>query len=142
VIVEKGAKGYTATGKYHTMGGEHLCEAVFDNVEVPVENVILRDNGMKKLLSAFNMQRCLNSSICLGMAEGALEEAVKYMRDRKAFGKAIGDFQGMRWKAADMMIEIEAGRGLLYRAASAAIPSPTPPWPPWPRSTATKWPSA
>ena len=126
VIVEKGAKGYTATGKYHTMGGEHLCEAVFDNVEVPLENVILRDNGMKKLLSAFNMQRCLNSSICLGMAEGALEESVKYLRERKAFGKPIGEFQGLRWKAADMMIEIEAGRGLLYRAAVSGKPFPDP----------------
>ena len=126
VIVEKGSAGYTAKGAYHTMGGEHLCEVVFDNCEVPAENVILRDNGMKKLLSAFNMQRCLNSAICLGMAEGALEEAVKYMRDRKAFGKAIGDFQGMRWKAADMMIEIEAGRGLLYRAAVSGDPFPDP----------------
>lgn len=125
-IVEKGTPGYTAQGKYHTMGGEHLCEVVFDNCEIPAENVILRDNGMKKLLSAFNMQRCLNSSICLGMAEGALEEAVKYLRDRKAFGKPIGDFQGMRWKAADMLIEIEAGRGLLYRAAVSGDPFPDP----------------
>ena len=49
--------------------------------------------------------------------EGALEEAVKYMRNRSAFGKKIGDFQGMRWKVADMYIQIEAARGLLYRAA-------------------------
>lgn len=126
VIIEKGTPGYTARGKYHTMGGEHLCEVVIENCEVPAENVILRDNGMKKLLSAFNMQRCLNSSICLGMAEGAMEEAVKYLRDRKAFGHPIGDFQGMRWKAADMLIEIEAGRGLLYRAAVSGDPFPDP----------------
>ena len=126
VVIEKGTPGYTAQGKYHTMGGEHLCEVVIDNCEVPAENVILRDNGMKKLLSAFNMQRCLNASICLGMAEGAMEEAVKYLRDRKAFGHPIGDFQGMRWKAADMLIEIEAGRGLLYRAAVSGSPFPDP----------------
>jgi hypothetical protein len=54
------------------------------------------------------------------------EEAVKYLRERKAFGKPIGDFQGMRWKAADMMIEIEAGRGLLYRAAVSGNPFPDP----------------
>jgi alkylation response protein AidB-like acyl-CoA dehydrogenase len=125
-IIEKGAKGYSASGKYHTMGGEHLCEVAMDDCEIPAENVILRDNGMKKLLSAFNMQRCLNSAICLGMAEGSLEEAVKYLRERKAFGKPIGDFQGMRWKAADMMIEIEAGRGLLYRAAVSGNPFPDP----------------
>ena len=126
VIIEKGTPGYAAQGKYHTMGGEHLCEVVIENCEVPAENVILRDNGMKKLLSAFNMQRCLNASICLGMAEGAMEEAVKYLRDRKAFGHPIGDFQGMRWKAADMLIEVEAGRGLLYRAAVSGNPFPDP----------------
>ncbi len=126
VIIEKGSPGYRAEGKYHTMGGEHLCEVVFENCEVPVENVILHDNSMKKLLSAFNMQRCLNSSICLGLAEGALEEGVRYLRDRKAFGKPIGDFQGLRWKAADMLIEIEAGRGLLYRAAVSGHPFPDP----------------
>jgi len=126
VVIEKGTPGYSAQGKYHTMGGEHLCEVVIENCEVPTENVILRDNGMKKLLSAFNMQRCLNASICLGMAEGAMEEAVKYLRDRKAFGHPIGDFQGMRWKAADMLIEVEAGRGLLYRAAVSGNPFPDP----------------
>jgi alkylation response protein AidB-like acyl-CoA dehydrogenase len=126
VIIEKGTPGYAAQGKYHTMGGEHLCEVVIENCEVPAENVILRDNGMKKLLSAFNMQRCLNASICLGMAEGAMEEAVKYLRERKAFGHPIGDFQGMRWKAADMLIEVEAGRGLLYRAAVSGNPFPDP----------------
>jgi alkylation response protein AidB-like acyl-CoA dehydrogenase len=126
-LVEKGAKGYTATGKYHTMGGEYLCEVVFDDCEIPADNVVLKGNGMKKLLNAFNTQRCLNPSICLGLAEGSLEEAVKYLRDRHAFGHPIGDFQGMRWKAADMWIEIEAGRSLLYRAAhsGAQFPDPT-----------------
>jgi alkylation response protein AidB-like acyl-CoA dehydrogenase len=99
------------------MGGEYLCDVVFDDCEVPLDHLILRENSMKTLLNAFNTQRCLNASVCLGCAEGALEEAVKYMRDRKAFGQPIGDFQGMRWKGADMYIEVEAARGLLYRAA-------------------------
>ena len=55
-----------------------------------------------------------------------LEGAEKYLRDRKAFGHPIGDFQGMRWKAADMLIEVEAGRGLLYRAAVSGDPFPDP----------------
>jgi alkylation response protein AidB-like acyl-CoA dehydrogenase len=55
-----------------------------------------------------------------------MEEAVKYLRDRRAFGKAIGDFQGMRWKAADMYIQIEAARGLLYRAAVSGEQFPDP----------------
>jgi alkylation response protein AidB-like acyl-CoA dehydrogenase len=117
----------TVKSSFHTMGGEYLSEVVFDNVELPLNNLVLEEDGMKKLLSAFNTQRCLNSSICLGLAEGALEEAVRYMRDRSAFGQKIGDFQGLRWKVADMYVEIEAGRGLLYRAAVSGdqFPDPT-----------------
>lgn len=127
VLVPGGVKGLSTKASYHTMGGEYLSEVVFDNVELPLENLVLRGNGMKKLLSAFNTQRCLNPAICLGLAEGALEEAVRYMRDRSAFGRRIGDFQGMRWKLADMFIQVEAARGLLYRAAVSgdAFPDPT-----------------
>ena len=127
VLVPGGAKGMTVKSSFHTMGGEYLSEVIFDNVELPLENLVLRDDGMKRLLSAFNTQRCLNPAICLGLAEGALEEAVRYMRDRSAFGQKIGEFQGLRWKVADMYIEIEAARGLLYRAAVSGdrFPDPT-----------------
>ena len=126
VLVPGGAKGMTVKSSFHTMGGEYLSEVIFDNVELPLENLVLRDDGMKRLLSAFNTQRCLNPAICLGLAEGALEEAVRYMRDRSAFGQKIGEFQGLRWKVADMYIEIEAARGLLYRAAVSGDRFPDP----------------
>lgn len=126
VLVPGGAKGMTVKSSFHTMGGEYLSEVIFDDVELPLENLVLRDDGMKRLLSAFNTQRCLNPAICLGLAEGALEEAVRYMRDRSAFGQKIGEFQGLRWKAADMYIEIEAARGLLYRAAVSGDRFPDP----------------
>ncbi|MBI1964743.1 MAG: acyl-CoA dehydrogenase family protein [Betaproteobacteria bacterium] len=126
VLVPGGIKGLAAKASFHTMGGEFLCEVVFDNVELPLEHLVIRDDGMKRLLSAFNTQRCLNPSICLGLAEGALEEAVRYLRERSAFGRKIGDFQGMRWKAADMYTEIEAARGLLYRAAVSGGEFPDP----------------
>ena len=63
---------------------------------------------------------------CVGGARTSLIEAVKWAKDRKAFGKPIGDFQGLRWKVADMWIEIEAGRGLLYRAAHSGSQFPDP----------------
>jgi alkylation response protein AidB-like acyl-CoA dehydrogenase len=62
----------------------------------------------------------------LGLAEGALEEAVKYVKERRAFGRAIGDFQGMRWKIAEMYRDIEAARSVLYRACATADPFPDP----------------
>lgn len=126
ILVEKGTPGLAVTGKYHTMGGEFLCEVRFENCELPLENLVVREDGFRRLLNAFNTQRCLNPSISLGIAEAALDESVRYMRERKAFGRPIGEFQGMRWKLADMYKDIEAGRGLLYRACASADPFPDP----------------
>ena len=126
ILVEKGTPGFSVTGTYHTMGGENLHEIRFEDCELPPENLVLRDDGFRNLLSAFNTQRCLNPSISLGLAEGALEEAVKYAKERKAFGRAIGEFQGMRWKLAEMYRDIEASRSMLYRACASADPFPDP----------------
>ncbi len=126
VLIEKGTPGLEVTGTYHTMGGENLHEVQFNDLEVPDENIVIREDGFKKLLNAFNTQRCLNPSISLGLAEGAFDEAVKYVRERPIFGKPISDFQGIRWKLADMYKDIEAARGLLYRACWTANPFPDP----------------
>ena len=126
VLVERGTPGFAVTGKYHTMGGENLHEIRFEDCVLPPENLVLREDGFRKLLSAFNTQRCLNPSISLGLAEGALEEAVRYVKDRKAFGRAIGEFQGIRWKIAEMYKDIETGRSMLYRACASADPFPDP----------------
>jgi alkylation response protein AidB-like acyl-CoA dehydrogenase len=126
VLVEKGTPGLSVTGSYHTMGGENLHEVQFNDCELPPENLVIETDGFKKLLTAFNTQRCLNPSISLGLAEGAFDEAVRYVNDRKLFDKSIADFQGIRWKFADMFKDIEAGRGLLYRACLTANPFPDP----------------
>jgi alkylation response protein AidB-like acyl-CoA dehydrogenase len=126
VLIEKGTPGFEVTARYHTMGGENLAEISFDNCELPLENLILEKDGFRRLLSAFNTQRCLNPSISLGLAEGAFEESVRYMRDRTAFGRPIGEFQGMRWKLAEMYRDIEVGRSILYRACATADPFPDP----------------
>lgn len=126
VLVEPETPGFAVTGTFHTMGGENLHEIQFDDCELPLENLVIREDGFRKLLTAFNTQRCLNPAISLGLAEGAFEEAVGYVRDRTAFGRPIGDHQGVRWKLADMFKDIEAGRGLLYRAAMTANPFPDP----------------
>ena len=126
VLVEPDTKGFAVTGTFHTMGGENLHEIQFDDCELPLENLVIREDGFRKLLSAFNTQRCLNPAISLGLAEGAFDEAVSYVRDRTVFGRPIADHQGVRWKLADMFKDIEAGRGLLYRAALTANPFPDP----------------
>ena len=126
VLLNRNTPGFEVTARYHTMGGEYLAEIQFDNCEVPIENVILREGGFKKLLSAFNTQRCLNPSVSLGMAEAAFEEAIKYVRERTIRGKPVSDFQGIQWKLAEMYRDIEAGRSLLYRACLTANPFPDP----------------
>lgn len=126
VLLEPNTKGFSVTGTYHTMGGENLHEVQFENCEVPLENLVIKEDGFKKLLTAFNTQRCLNPSISLGLAEGAFDEAVKYVKQRQIFGHSVGDFQGIRWKFADMYRAIEGSRGLLYRACASANPFPDP----------------
>ena len=126
VLIERDTKGFECTARYHTMGGENLAEIRFDNCELPLENLIIKEDGFRKLLSAFNTQRCLNPSVSLGLAEGAFEEAVKYARDRSAFGRPIGEFQAIRHKLAEMYRDIEASRSILYRACATANPFPDP----------------
>jgi alkylation response protein AidB-like acyl-CoA dehydrogenase len=126
VMIERDTPGFACTARYHTMGGENLAEIQFNNCELPLENLIIKEDGFRKLLSAFNTQRCLNPAISLGLAEGAFEEAVKYARDRTAFGRPIGEFQAMRHKLAEMYRDIETSRSLLYRACATANPFPDP----------------
>jgi alkylation response protein AidB-like acyl-CoA dehydrogenase len=123
-LIEKDTPGLALTAKVHTLGGENLHEVTLTDCVIPIDQLVVRQSGLKSLLSAFNTQRCLNPSISLGLAEGAFDEAVSYAGQRKAFGRTIGDFQGMRWKLADMFIAIEAARGLLYRACESANPFP------------------
>jgi alkylation response protein AidB-like acyl-CoA dehydrogenase len=126
VLLETPTKGFAVTGTYHTMGGENLHEVQFTDCELPLENLVIREDGFRKLLTAFNTQRCLNPSISLGLAEGAFDETVAYVRERQLFGKPLSASQGVRWKLADMYKDIEAGRGLLYRACESANPFPDP----------------
>src|ERR1700730_3634044 len=126
VLLEPDTKGFEVTGTYHTMGGENLHEIQFNDCELPLENLVIRDDGFRKLLTAFNPQRCLNPSISLGLAEGAFDEARNYVRDRTVFGKAVGNYQGVRWKLAEMYREIEVARSILYRACMTANPFPDP----------------
>jgi alkylation response protein AidB-like acyl-CoA dehydrogenase len=126
VLLDGGTPGLEVTGTYHTMGGENLHEVQFNDCEAPLENLVIRKDGFKELLSAFNTQRCLNPSISLGLAEGAFDEALNYVKERRIFGREVGSFQGIRWKLADMYRDIEAARGLLYRACQSANPFPDP----------------
>jgi len=104
----------------------------FDGVAVGEEDVLLAGDpsttdAFKLLLGHLNHERCGNAAMCVGAAQGALEHAVRYMRDREVGGRPIGELQGLRWKLADMATQLEGARLLLTRAVHLAGPGGTPP---------------
>jgi alkylation response protein AidB-like acyl-CoA dehydrogenase len=96
------------------------AELIFQDCLVPQSNLLVLEHGFKKLMQAYNSQRVGAATVALGIAQGAMEEAVKYSIERHQFGQPISDFQGLRWMLSDMSIQVEAGRWLLYRAAANA----------------------
>jgi alkylation response protein AidB-like acyl-CoA dehydrogenase len=120
VLIDKGTPGLVIGPGEETLGGEQLFSLFFEDLRLPAEAVLVKQDGFKKMMAAFNGQRCLNASITLGQAQGAFDEARAYIQGRKQFGRRLADFQGLRWMLADMAIDLDAARLLIYRAASNA----------------------
>ena len=89
----------------------------FDSVYVPPENLLLGPGGFKKQIAGFNAERIGNTARSLAVGQFAFEMAKNHVLSRKQFGRALCEFQGIQWKFADMQVQIDAGRLLLYRAA-------------------------
>lgn len=127
VLVPRDAPGFTV-GKTEThMSGEEHCALYMEECEVPVENILVSDNGFKRLFTMFNIERMGNTSRCLALAQAAFDMAVQHAKEREQFGRPLCEFQGIQWKIAEMKMKLEAGRLLLYRAATNAdkgAPSP------------------
>src|SRR5262249_23855710 len=96
-------------------------ELHFERCEVPKDNLLVGPgDGFKKLMAAYNGQGLGAATVALGLAQGAYEKALAYATARRQFGRPIGDFQGIRWKLADMAIRIDAARLMIHRAAARA----------------------
>jgi butyryl-CoA dehydrogenase len=119
-LVESGTKGFRV-GRHEEKMGQHASpsvEIVLNDCEVPEENRLGEEGqGLKIALSALDGGRIGIAAQAVGLAQGALEESVKYAKQRRAFGKTISDFQAIQWMIADMETEIQAARALLYQAA-------------------------
>ncbi|NLA40058.1 MAG: acyl-CoA dehydrogenase [Smithella sp.] len=122
LLVEKGAPGFTFGKQEKFMGlrGMPSCELVFDNVRVPKSNLVIPQGEFGKLMWTFDIERCGNSAMCLGIAGGAFEEAKAYAMERKAFNRPICEFQAVQFMMVDMAAKIDAARLLVYRAVSGA----------------------
>ncbi|RMH73962.1 MAG: acyl-CoA dehydrogenase [Gemmatimonadetes bacterium] len=119
-FVEKAFEGIKLGTKEKKMGlkGSDTMELIFDNVRVPKENLLGEEGmGFKIAMITLDCGRLGIGAQALGIAQAAMEEAIKYAKERVQFGKPISEFQAIQWMIADMATEIEAGRALLYRAA-------------------------
>ena len=120
VLVERETPGLAVGPPFATLGREGLYEVRFEDVRVSVDSILVRDDGFRKMLRAFNGQRCLNAAISIGIAQGAQDAAVEHAKTRSQGGRPIGRYQGIGWMLADNAIDIEAARLLVYRAAACA----------------------
>jgi len=122
VIVEKGMPGFTFGKQEEFMGlrGMPSCDLIFEDVRIPKENVVIKEGAFRNLMSTFDIERCGNAAMCLGVAAGALEEAKLYSLERKAFGRPICEFQDVQNRLVNAAMKLDAARLLVYRAATGA----------------------
>jgi len=124
IFVERDTPGFTVGERDRTMGLRGIPEGRlhFDRCRVPAEQVLVGPpDGFKRLMRAYNSQRLGAATVALGLAQGAYEHALAYAQSRRQFGRPIADFQGIRWKLADMAIKLDAARLLIHRAACSAV---------------------
>lgn len=120
VFVEKDTPGLSFGRREQLMGfrGIHSADIFFDQVRIPVENMVVPAGSFGKLMEAFDLERCGNATMCIGLAAAALEDAIAYVQERKQFGKAIIEFQAAQLKLAEMAMQVEASRLLIHKAVS------------------------
>ena len=120
VLVHRDTPGFTIGKHLDLLGlrGTGMAELVFENCRIPASNLLLEAGRMRELLGVLDADRITgNPPVCLGVAQAAFEHIVSHVKDRQQFGKPLADNQGLQWKLADMAMDIEAARALLYRAA-------------------------
>src|SRR5437763_13939996 len=120
-FVERDPPGFRIGRRDFMMGLRGIPEGGlhFEACEVPRENLLVGPgDGFKKLMAAYNGQRLGAATVALGLAQGAYEKALAYVTERKQFGRPIAEFQGLRWKLADMAVKLDAARLMIHRAAA------------------------
>jgi isovaleryl-CoA dehydrogenase len=121
-LVEKGMKGFSVSPKLNKIGmrGSDTAELVFEDCEVPAENIMGPLNeGVRVLMSGLDYERAVLAAGPLGIMQAALDVVVPYVKERKQFGRPIGDFQLMQGKLADMYVALSTSRAYVYAVAKA-----------------------
>ncbi|CAB4863862.1 unannotated protein [freshwater metagenome] len=122
VLVDRDTPGLSFGPREIQMGwaGVHHADMFFDDARVPIENLIIEKGGFKQLFTVFSIERLGNSTCSLALAQAALDRTAAYVQERRQFGKEIIEFQTMQTQLADMLVQVEAARLLIYRAARHA----------------------
>jgi alkylation response protein AidB-like acyl-CoA dehydrogenase len=119
-IIEKGTPGFSAGKKEDKLGmrASETSEVILENCRIPADHLLGKEgHGFIDTMQVLDAGRIGIAALAVGLAQGAYEAALRYARERKAFGKSIGSFQAIQWKLADNATRIEAARLLTYRAA-------------------------
>jgi alkylation response protein AidB-like acyl-CoA dehydrogenase len=119
-VVEKGTAGFRPGKKENKLGlrASDTSELIFEDCEIPAENLLGKEGeGFIDSMQVLDGGRISIAALALGMARGAFDAALSYVRERRQFGKAIAEFQGIQWKLADMATQLDAARLLTLRAA-------------------------
>ena len=121
-IIEKGMKGFTTAQKLDKLGmrGSNTCELVFQDCEVPFENILGEENkGVAVLMSGLDYERTVLAGGSLGIMQACLDIVIPYLHEREQFGQKIGEFQLMQGKLADMYVKMNAARSYVYEVGKA-----------------------
>lgn len=121
-IVEKNSPGFSTAQKLDKLGmrGSNTCELIFDNCKVPAENLLGKEgSGVKILMRGLDYERIVLAAGPLGIMQASLDLVMPYIHQRKQFGKAIGEFQLIQAKVADMYTNMNAARAYLYAVAKS-----------------------
>jgi alkylation response protein AidB-like acyl-CoA dehydrogenase len=119
LIVEQGTPGFSILRNDHNMADEDQAQLLFEDCRVPAENVLVTGNAFGRLIRIYNRNRLSGVAQALGMASASYEDALEYSKVRRQFGRELADFQGLQWMLADMAIQLNACRAVLYQAAAA-----------------------
>ncbi|MGI9494089.1 MAG: acyl-CoA dehydrogenase family protein [Geminicoccaceae bacterium] len=128
VLVEREAAGLRFGERERHMGfrGVTSCDMYFDEVQVKADDLIVPAGGFRRLMEAFDLERCGNTTMSLAIAQSAFDQVLAYVQEREQFGKPLVDFQAVQMSLAEMKMRLDASRLLLYRAvvnAEAGLPS-------------------
>ena len=121
-IIEEGMAGFSKAQKLDKLGmrGSNTCELIFENCEVPVANLLgQEDHGVKVLMSGLNFERVILCGGPIGIMQACMDSVIPYVHERKQFGQAIGEFQLIQGKLADMYTTLSACRAYLYAIAQS-----------------------